>query len=108
MGIRKSQLLDQFGRPMSYSFFEGADQTGRREQPHFFYEAMNDFDELLPLGDWRQGVSSSRFVFANVPVIRGAIMEQARYSFPLQAHYAGLDKDFGREAEAWLWEWKKQ
>lgn len=105
----RSLLVDQYGRqmPRASNFFEGGSISARQERAWGYYNGVEDWDQLLNVGEWRQLLSASRFLFANVPIVRGALMEQARFSFPLQAHYAGKDKDFGKEAEAWLYHWKQ-
>lgn len=105
-------LVDQFGRelqrsPKAWGFFEGGRTTGVQERAWGYYNGVSDWDKLLNIGEWRQLVSGSRFLFANVPIVRGALMEQARFSFPLQAHYAGKDKAAGKELEEWLYHWKQ-
>lgn len=109
--MKKPCFFDQHGRPMSpssYSFFESGDTTARRERPFYYYYAAQGTEQLLPTGSWMQLMSSSRFLFANVPIVRGALLEQANYSFPLMGHYMGKDKKFGSRAEGLLWDWKKR
>ena len=109
--MKKPCLLDQHGRPMSplsYSFFESGNTTARREQPFYYYYAAQNTEQLLPTGSWMQLMSSSRFLFANVPIVRGGMLEQANYSFPLCAHYIGKDRKFRNRGEEMLWNWKKR
>jgi hypothetical protein len=105
-------IVDPYGRPVrsspgAYQFFEGSYERGQRERAWGYYNGAADWDKLLDIGEWTQLLSASRFLFANVPIVRGILMEQARFSFPLCAHYAGKDKEFGKEAEAWLYAWKQ-
>lgn len=108
-----SGLVDVNGRPMAPSpraygsFFEGGDITTRQERVWGYYNGIRDWDQLLDIGSWLQLVSASRFLFGNVPIVRGSLMEQVRFSFPLQAHYAGADRGWSKIGEEWLYEWKK-
>jgi hypothetical protein len=111
-------LVDQFGRqlargPRSISnFFEGG-SSNRQENPAGFYNAAYDTHRskwnpgLLDVSTWRQMLSSGRFLFANVPMLRGALLEQCNFSFPLTAHYVGKDEEWGKLAEEWVYEWQK-
>lgn len=113
--MRSPVLFDPYGRPASsFDFFQGGKINGPRDRPIAYYEGANDTEELLPTANWRQLLSSGRFLFANVPLLRGALLEQASYSFPLMAQYTGRDKttgkvdrDWGKIAEEWLYEWEK-
>lgn len=69
--------------------------------------ANKDTTELLSNTTWKNMLSSGRFLFANVPILRGAILEQAALSFPLGAHYVGRDKDWGKLAEDYIFHWQK-
>lgn len=108
MSARRSSLVDQFGRPMAYEFFEAGDRYNSLDSDSpALYRAARDTDDNLKVGTWLQILNSGRFLFANVPLIRGALLEQAAYSFPLTVRYAGRDKDWGKIVEAWIYEWQK-
>jgi hypothetical protein len=100
-------ILDQHGRPVAFRLFEAGNTATRREHPGAFYNATQDTRDALPRGTWAQILSSGRFLFANVPIVRGALLEQAAYSFPLVPQYTGKDKAWGQEAERWLNDWHK-
>lgn len=105
---RQSLLVDQFGRPMAYTnFFQGGNQLRNGDYTPEYAFTPQDTQLTLPIISWRQLMLAGRFLFANVPIVRGCFLEQANYSFPLTAQYAGKDKDWGKLAEAWLYEWKK-
>src|SRR5512146_3001906 len=107
----KSQLYDPAGVPLAYSwsFYESGTPSFLADDitTQTFIEGNQDTDKLLPTDDWRQLLNSSRFLFANSPLIRGAIMEQATLSFPLVGQYVGKDKDWGKLAEEWLLEGRR-
>jgi hypothetical protein len=106
---RKPLLVDYRGQPIAYSdFFQAGNPTQRQEYPARFYAADYDTANLLSACSLKTLRSAGRFLFANVDIIRGALLEQASYSFPLHARYTGADKAWGADiAEPWLWEWKK-
>lgn len=85
------------------TFFEGVSRSAK-EGGHNFPNAAVDTHKLLPTSTWKQLLSAGRFLFANVPILRGAILEQANFSLPLSLHYAGQDKDWGKLAEEYLYE----
>lgn len=100
------RLVNQFGTPVRASdFYQAGSLSTVREQPWRFYSSAKDTADLLPNASWRQILSSSRFLFANVPIVRGALLEQALYSFPLEPRYTGPDKEWGDLAETRLYEW---
>ncbi len=101
----KSGLVDQFGRPMAYSFFDAGNTATRRERPFHFYQSARDSEELLSTASWQLMLSSSRFLFANVDIIRGVHLEQLSHSFPLEVQYVGDDADWAKIAEPWAWGW---
>lgn len=105
---RKSLLVDRLGRPVSYSsFYEGGSYATQREYPFYFYNAAQDTEKLVDQYSWTQLLSAGRFLFANVPILRGGVLEQANFSLPLATHYDGADKDWGAIAEDWVYEWQK-
>jgi hypothetical protein len=107
---RKPLLVDYRGQPIAYSdFFQAGNPTQRQEYPVRFYSADYDTANLLSACSLKTLRSAGRFLFANVDIIRGALLEQASYSFPLHARYTGAgDKEWGSKvAEPWLYEWKK-
>ena len=105
----RPQLVDQFGRPVAWTtFFEGGDRFRNGDSsPMMYWNGADDTDSLLPTGTWQQALSSARYLLANFPMIRGALLEQASYSFPLEPRYCGKDKKWGKLAKAWLYEWRK-
>jgi hypothetical protein len=107
MAKRSSTLYDAHGRQISYEFFEGGKTSGLRDRPVAYYNGANDTKSLLPTSGWKQLMSSGRFLFANVPILRGALLEQAAHSFPLMPQYTGKDKDWGKLAEEFIYEWQK-
>lgn len=104
---RRPLLYDSRGQVVSYDFFEAGRVTGRREHPQRYYQSAIDTEELLPRSSWEQIMSSGRWLFANLPLVRGALLEQCLFSFPIDARYTGEDKQFKERAEAWRWEWRK-
>jgi hypothetical protein len=110
MARRTSSLVDRWGSPLQPSSFQGFYEGGsvsRREHPFQYYNAAQDSDKLLDRYTWSQLLSGGRFLFANVPILRGGILEQANFSFPLCAHYIGGDEDWGKFVEEWVYEWQK-
>ena len=103
------KIVDRRGQPVAYGeFFEsanryqGGDFDGINTQ-----NGAQDFEKLLSVGSWQQLMTAGRFLFANVPVLRGALLEMALYSFPLEPVYCGKDKDWGRLASEWLYGWRQ-
>lgn len=114
--MRPLQLVDQFGSPVRsaradssnpWSFYQSGGFPLHAENPWRYYDAAYDTDELLPYADWKQLLSSARFLFANVPIVRGCLLEQMLYSFPLEARYTGPDKEWGELAENAIYEWRQ-
>jgi hypothetical protein len=104
---RKPLLLDQFGQPVaSWHFWESADRN-TNDTANWFLNGARDTDELLPEYDWRTLMETARSLFVNAPLLRGAVTEQARYAFPLEPHYTGADRDWGKLAKDFLYWWKK-
>lgn len=103
-------LVDQFGRPMALgNFYESADRFRDGDVTRaMFYGGQADTDKLLPIEDWKSLMDAGRYLFANSPLLKGALLEQANYSFPLEPHYCGKDLAWGRIAKEWLYYWKKQ
>jgi len=92
------------------TFFEGGNRYNSQGDlvTQNWLDAARDTQALLPRCDWKQLLNSGRFLFANVPILRGALLEQASYSFPLEPHYTGEDDAWGRLAKEWLYYWKQQ
>jgi hypothetical protein len=103
----RSKIVDQFGRPLAYDFYQSGNRNVRREHPWRYYNAAYDTDTLLPTSSWSQLISSSRFLFANVPIVRGSVLEQANFSFPIEPRFVGKDKDWSKPALEWIYEWYK-
>lgn len=94
------------GAPVAINFFEGSDTYRKGDsEPLMTLVGYRDTDQLLTNSDWRQLLSAGRFLFANVPILRGAILEQLTYSLPLTPQYTGEDKEFAKVVEDWLWSW---
>lgn len=104
---RRPLLYDSRGQPVQYDFFEAGRPAARREHPTRFYQSADDLDKLLSTGSWEQIMSSGRWLFANLPLVRGAMLEQCLFSFPIEARYTGADKRFKRRAEEWRWNWRQ-
>jgi hypothetical protein len=105
-----SPLVDPHGRPMaaSWTFYESADRySNNDDRSGWLNNGARDTDDLLPTADWRTLMEESRKLFANAPLLRGAVIEQARYAFPLEPHYVGTDREWGKLAKEWLYHWKK-
>lgn len=101
-------IVDSYGRPIRVDdFFQSGSPRFRESQPRRAYDSARDTWHLLSNASWRQLLSAGRFLFANSPIIRGALLEQALYSFPVEARYRGSDKKWGELAEEWLWSWKQ-
>jgi hypothetical protein len=108
----KPMLVDPYGRPVAsnFQFFEGADRFRNMDQQNLVaWNGARDTDKVLSTSSWRDAMSSARWVLGNVPLIRGALMEQASYSFPLEPHYRGdkKNKKWAKEAKSWLHDWKQ-
>ena len=102
MATRISPILDPYGRRMSVNDFYTAGRPVYNNEdgmPDRFRRSYYDTTELVSNASWRQLLSSARFLFANVPIIRGALLEQAAYSLPLDPRYTGTDKAWGELAE---------
>jgi hypothetical protein len=118
MSKRRAPLLvDRFGHPLQsdpkltpssyYTFFESSNRYPNGDMTSMtFYDAAQDTNTLLPASDWKILMNAGRFLFANVGLVRGALLEQASYSFPLEPHYRGADKEWGKLAKKWLYGWK--
>ena len=103
-------LVDQFGRPMaSYgSFYEAGDRFRNGDYNRAYWQdGARDTEELLDVSTWRDMMTAARFLFANEPMVRGAVLEQAALSFPLTPQYMGKDRKWGDQiGEPWLYRWK--
>jgi hypothetical protein len=106
---RQTTILDQWGRPFALTtFWEGGDRFRNGDSsPMTYWNGGVDTEQLLPFGTWQQALSSARYLLANVPMIRGALLEQCLYSFPLEPHYRGKDKAWGKLAKQFLFDWRK-
>jgi hypothetical protein len=89
------------GRPAAY-FFEAGSQRWQDTTALSYWNGAVDTRALLSVYTWQRALTSARFLFANVPMLRGACQEQANYAFPLERHYYGTDQDWGEEATDWL------
>jgi Phage portal protein, lambda family len=97
-----STVLAPNGKPAAYYFFEGGTRRWGDTTPFWYGSGAVDTKNLLPTYTWRGLMTGGRFLFANVPMLRGALNEQANYAFPLERHWQGADEDFGVEAAHWL------
>lgn len=102
-----SKLLGPNGKPAAYYFFEGGARRWQDTIPLWYWSGARDTNRVLPTYTWKQLMICGRFLFANVPMLRGAVIEQANYAFPLERHYVGEDQEWGEEAGEWLREWDK-
>lgn len=104
-------LFSPRGTPLAgatWDFYEASSLWNRKGDSDVNWtDAARDTAALLPPANWKVLLDASRKLFANFPMLRGAIMDQASLSFPLTAQYAGKDKQWGKLAEDWLWEWRK-
>ncbi len=109
MSVKVSPILDQFGRPQASGFFQGGDPGRRGDSLPASYTTAGYLDtkKLVSQYSWLQLMSAGRFLFANAPIVRGAIREQATLSFPLEPQYTGKDKEWGKLAENWLLNWHR-
>jgi hypothetical protein len=112
MSRKRPTLYGPTGQPLatSWDFYESSATWPNRDgdtTSASWTNGAQDTDALLPKDNWQELLHSSRWLFANVPILRGAILDQASLAFPLVAQYAGEDKDWGKRAEEWLWEWRK-
>lgn len=99
--------VNNFSGWSGQTMFEGASRYPSGDiTPSSWIDAARDTDKLLPEYDWKTLLNHGRFLLANVPILRGALLEQASYSFPLEPHYTGQDDDWGRLAKEWLYFWK--
>lgn len=103
-------VLDQFGKPVASinTFYEGGDRWRNGDRSMIFHhDGAQDTDKLLDVSTWADMMTAARFLFANEPMVRGALLEQACLSFPLTPQYRGKDKKWGdRVGEPWLNQWK--
>lgn len=107
-------MLDYLGRPVRSArrfpssgnqIYEAA--TNRYNDTNGIGSWLYNYDSagVLSAANWKWILSAGRFLFANAPIVRGALTEMADYSFPLEPQYLGADKEWGAKAEEWLWEW---
>ena len=99
---RPSTVLAPNGKPAAYYFFEGGTRRWQDSVPFWYWSGAVDTKGVLQNYTWRQLMICARFMFANVPMLRGALNEQANYAFPLERHWLGADQDFGVQAAEWL------
>jgi hypothetical protein len=102
-----AKLVDQYGHPIRSSFFEAGSITARREHDWTYYYGNQDTEALQATGDPNLILSAARSLFANNPILRGALLEQADYSFPLIPHYTGADTEWGKIAGEYIAQWQK-
>lgn len=101
-------LTDKRGRPQSYqSLYEGSQPafTPRRSQvlPIHTRDAKADMSPF----NWRQLLSTARYLYANVGSVHGAINEIGTYSVgdAWRPRFTGANDKWGDKAEAWLNRW---
>lgn len=103
-------LTDKRGRPKScQSLYEGSQPafTPRRSQvlPIHTRDAKDDMSPF----NWRQLLSTARYLYANVGSVHGAINEIGTYAVgdAWNPRYIGRNGAWGDKAEAWLNRWFK-
>lgn len=102
------RIVDRYGQPISYSdFYRASNPAFRSEMPPRASQSNYDTKDLLSDLTWAQMLSLARWFFVNSPIIRGALQEQARYSFPIRARYFGRDKAWGDKADDFLISWNE-
>lgn len=108
---RQPTIYGPNGSPVSFvgDFYEAGRSINRYGDRNawFYQDGARDHEKVLSNHSWLNLLQSGRYLFANTPLLRGALLEQASYSFPLTAQYIGKDKDWGRIAEEWLYSWKQ-
>lgn len=106
MRTATSTIVDQYGNPIRYHFFEGAKKPYGDTGFYGSRVTASDTQKLLGQFGWEALMRNGRFLFANVPMVRGAFIEKANHAFPLEPQYAGKnDSEWGDLATEWLWNW---
>lgn len=103
---RPSLILDRHGKPAAYYEASRNRYSGDRSWLNVGNVASDSWTEL-DNSTLQSLQASGRFLFKNVPIVRGAILEKASMSFPLEPQYNGSDKEWGDLAEAALHDWHK-
>lgn len=103
-----SRILNPLGKPAAYYFFEGGARRWTDTIPLWYFSGASDTQTLLQSYTWKQMMSTGRFLFANLPMVRGGLLEQCNWSFPLEPEYVGADQDFGDKACEWLYQWDQR
>lgn len=99
-------ILDAYGRPaIARSKFVNSAVRNDGSRP-FMPVRIADIDELIPATDWQTLLSTSRKLYANMGIPRGAITQKADYSVgdAWNPVFLGENKAWGREAEKLLLE----
>ena len=100
-----SMIVDRNGRPAMY-YEVSRQQPGDRT---FITQGQSPTDEWKQLdgGTLSKLQGAGRFLYKNCAILRGAVLEKASLSFPLEPQFTGADKEWGSAAEAWLYDWHK-
>ncbi|MBM3836202.1 MAG: phage portal protein [Verrucomicrobia bacterium] len=105
--VRQSSILDRHGRPIAIDLFQGGITNRKGDTGPIYNNYSLDTEKIVSTRNWQQMMTSGRFLFANVPMVRGALLEQCALSFPLEPTYVGVDKEWGKQAEEWLLNWHR-
>mgnify|MGYP000523547743 CR=1 FL=1 len=108
---RGDPLVNEFGYPVTIAsgwYEQGRYPTQVQDSTMpYWEEGTVDWCEMEESSHWRRIITTARYIFSTAPALRGALMEQAGLSFPLRPQYIGEDKEWGDEAEEWLYNWRK-
>lgn len=103
-------LTDKRGRPQSYQdLYEGAQPAFTPRRSQILPIHTRDAKEDISPWNWRQLLSTARYLYANVGSVHGAINEIGTYSVgdAWRPRYTGRNDAWGDKAEEWLNRWFK-
>lgn len=98
-------LVDQYGFPIQ-KLIHASESRGPRP---YWQTKLEDTKKAVRETDWRTLVSSSRKLWANFGVVKGATVQKAMHAIgrAWEPVFTGTDKAWGDKATAWLREWFK-
>lgn len=96
-----SQLVDQYGTPISSRKFFKASVNGDGRRPGENIRALDPFRKLLTYPDWKTGSYLSSRLFANNGIIKGTICQKSMYAVgnAWTPVFFGEAKDWGEEVK---------
>ena len=99
------RIVDRRGdaRPSSMFLYPSVRYSGARNYRPVQWLSPNIREQVDSYDRWELA-NVSRQLFAQIPVLGGAVLMKNRWAFSdgWVPHFAGLDKEWGEEVEAWL------